>query len=645
MWIQSYQLATVWVVTLMLVGTAFGAGASTTYGSTPTPTPSTNASSSDTNDPVTVDGVLDGGERDDDPETNFSIPQPDHGLDLDIFRRLWSGDVDSADTARNGPVSNVLLGAADYAFDQPPEAVEMWNSGDHQDFPSTDIDRSVYPPHAERSDALWIEDAYIEIFAVQPSTVAHVSPAETRHYIRPSGRVLGTTDYRIGLPPDVQRDYDPPAPDPGETVLLEKIVEYQLIEHEMSDITLEADGEPLASTGPTHTPRLEFTSLAESTDRLSLSVTISASFEKTTRRKYRSAVEDCDTRTIQEGNETRTVTDCDVEYDTYWSTDVDRPSRQVTVRDSIDVTVYELAPTASRTAFTDGQSALAVNRSSGDPWASYRLPGTGSVHNIWHFYSARNRHWDTLVEGTETGTTSFRSDAIPLQVHAFPSGGGAYARSDFDDLEVTQVWGPDRQAPTLPGSITLPVVEEPYSTGSVVVVRTDETVALDGNVTVHGLVRGTQTQTPVRTTRSQQPTDLKLVLLDLNRSEGTATVRLSLREQGTSQPIDLRSRPGVVVVNGEEVEPNASGTAVVTVPIAGRFVTAEYQPGLWWATDPVYESSRALVEPPTEWPDPRRLLIAAFRVVLWLSPLLFGIFLIDRLLGKGRLWPPWRDVE
>jgi hypothetical protein len=232
-----------------------------------------------------------------------------------------------------------------------------------------------------------------------------------------------------------------------------------------------------------------------------------------------------------------------------------------------------------------------------------------------------------------------------LQVHAFPSGGGAYAQSDFGVLEVTQIWGPERQPPTLHDSITLPVVEEPYSSGSVVVVRTDETVGLDGDVTVHGLVRGTETRTSVRTIRSQQPTDLELELLGLNRTRGTATVRFSLHERASGQPIDLRSRPGVVVVNGEEVEPNASGTAVVTVPLAGRFVTAEYEPGPWWATDPVYQSAWASAEPPTEWPDPRRLLNAAFSVVLWLSPLLFGIFLIDRLLGKGRLWPPWRDVE
>jgi hypothetical protein len=456
MWLQPHQLTVLWVVTLMLVGTAIGAGASTAWGNTSPPTPSTNASYSETDGPITGDGVPDDGEFDEDSEANFSIPEPDHGLDPNTFRRLWSGDIDSADSAGNGLDDGVLLGAADYAFDQPPGAVETWNNGDHRDFPQTNIDRSVYPPHADRSDALWIEDAYIEVFAIQPSTIAHVGPSDSRHYIRPSGQVLGTTDYRIGLPPDVHRDYDPPTPDPGETVLLEKIVEYRLIDHEMSDITLEADGDPVASTGPTHTPQLDFSSLPESTNELTLSVTISASFKKTTRRKYRSALENCDTQSIQEGNETPTETDCDIEYDTYWSTDIDRPSRQVTVRDSVDVTVYELSPTASRTAFTDGQSALAVDQNNGDPWAMYELPNGDTVHNIWHFYSARDRNWDTLVEGTETDTTRFRSEAIPLQVHAFPSGGGAYARSDFGVLDVTQVWGPERQPPTLHDSITLP---------------------------------------------------------------------------------------------------------------------------------------------------------------------------------------------
>jgi hypothetical protein len=85
--------------------------------------------------------------------------------------------------------------------------------------------------------------------------------------------------------------------------------------------------------------------------------------------------------------------------------------------------------------------------------------------------------------------------------------------------------------------------------------------------------------------------------------------------------------------------------AVATVPLVGSFVTAEYKPGPWWATDPVYESTRGSVELPSEWPDPRQLVTAGFILLIWLSPLLLVVFFIDRLLGRGRLWPPWRGLQ
>ena len=639
--LQTRRPVIIGVVILVITGTLTATGAGT-MAQQSVPAPSTSSETSPQPASEVGSNATDSGHDDD---GNFSVPSRDHGVNATVFPRLWSGDVDEAGATGDGTVSGVVLSATDYAFSRPPDVVETWNAGDHQEFPRTDANASVYPPHADLTDERWIEDAYIEVFAIQPSTVAHISPDDRRHYIRPSGQVLGTTDYRIGLPPDEHRDYDPPTPEPGETVLEAESVTWRLLEHEMSNVTLLADGEPVATTDPTHRSRLAFDAIPNSTDRLTLEVTISATVEKTTRKTYRTATEDCDTQPTEANTDTQVETDCDVSYDTHQTSDVEVLSHEVTVRDTVDVDVYALSPTATRTTFTDGSSALAVNKSDGDPWAMYQLQNGDTVHNLWHFYSARNRHWHTLIQGTETGTTRRQSDAIPLQVHAFPSDGGAYTRAGFRALEVTQVWGPERRPPALHDSITIPVVDGSYSSGSVVVVRSDGVVELDGRVTVHGLVRGTQTQTAIRTTQDQQATALEVELLGVNRSEGTATVRLSLRETATDQPIDLRSRPGVVVVNGEVVEPNASGTAVVTVPLAGQFVAAEYEPGSWWATDPVYDSARASVAPPTEWPDPQGLLTAAFLVVLWLSPLLFGIYLIDRLLGKGRLWPPWRGVE
>ena len=632
------------VVTLVAVGVVTGIGTASMT-ATDAPAPSNGIES---NGDGSVFGEASASDDDSEPDDNenFSVPDPAHGVNISTFPKLWSGDIDEPAKDDEGTVLEAFLSLTDYAFTHPPEAVETWNAGDHREFPRTDEHASIYPPsHADLTDELWIKDAYIQVFAVQPSTVTYVSPSDERLYIRSSGEVLGTTDYRIGLPADEHREFDPPAPEPGETVLVEETVTWRLLEHEQSNVTLEADGDPISTTEPTTTPRLEFTSLSQSVDRLSLTVTISVNVEKTTRKTYRTATEHCETQTIEEGNETRTVTECEVIYDTHSTTDVEHPSHEVTVRDTVEVEIYDLSPTATRATFTDDGSALAVNQSTGDPWASYHLPGSGEVHNIWHFYSARDRPWSTLVESTEEGTTRQPSDAIPLQVHAFPSAGGAYTESGFGALEVTEVWGTERDAPMLPEYITIPVVEEPYSDGSVVVVRSNDEIAVDDQVTVHGLVRGEEATTTVETTHRQRATTLDLEFLSLNRSEGTVTVRVTLRESGTGQPIDLRERPGVVEVHGVEVETNASGTAIVTAPIVGNFVTGEYHPGPWWTTDPVYEESRSSVDHPAEWPDPTRLVTAGFTLLIWLSPFILGIYFIDRLLGRGRIWPPWRGLE
>lgn len=622
-----------WVVSIVVIGTITGAGVGPTAGegAMVTETPAAAPPSIDTERAALAA----------EPRPTASPPEPDHGVNTTAFPRLWSGDIDEPAAEHNGTFQHAILAAVDYPFGRPPEAVETWNAGDHQEFPRTDANTSVYPPHVNLTDEDWIKDAYIQLFAIQPSTITHVAAADTRHYIRPSGKVLGTTDYRIDFLPEERHDYNPPSPAPGETVLVEEVVTRRLVNHEMSNITLRADGDPVAVTGPTHTPRFAYTGLPQSTERLSLSVTISATLKQTTRRKYRAAHKDCETRPVA-GNNTTTVTECVVDYTTFWTTEVDYLNRETTVRDTTTVDIYDLSPMATRATFTDGRRALAVNRSTGDPWAAYTT-AQGTVHNLWHFYSTRNQHWDTLVVSTKSGTTHRSSNAIPLHVHAFPSAGGAYTRSGFGGLEVTETWGSDRSAPVLPDPITVPVVSGTYRQRSVVVAQSDGEIAPDGRVTVSGLVRGTETTTTVSRTRRQRATTLDVTLLDVNRSAGTVTVRVSLHEAATAQPIGLRSRPGVIVVHGVTVEPGASGTAVVTVPLASGLVTATYKPGAWWTTDPVYAPARATAGLPTAWPTPIRLLTTGVTLLAWLSPLLLAIYLLDRLLTKGRLWPPWRN--
>jgi hypothetical protein len=566
------------------------------------------------------------------------VPDPDHGINATTFPRLWSGDADEYELDPNRTALETFLNITDYPFTEPPTAVDRWNEGDVEDLPRTDETESVYPPHARLANEGWIRDAYIEIFAITPSTVAHLAAGDTRRYIRPNGSVLGTTDYRIELPPDERESYNPPTPDPGEKVLIERVVTHRLVNHSVSNVTLEADGQTVASTPPSSTPTLPFAGLSNTTRELTLSVTVSSTIEVTTRKQYRQASRVCHT--------SRNTTSCHTVYGTYWTTDQDYPSRAATVQDSVPVEVYELSPTAAEFTYVDGREELAVNQSTGDPWAAFDLPDGTRVHNVWHFYSVRDREWDVLVTSTEAGTTRHASDAIPLGVHAFPSLGGANVpQGQPTPLDLTETWGPTRQVPLLPPSITVPVAIDPFQQTQAVAVESTEGLPDGSNLTVRGLVRGARA-TPTVTDRSQQrASTLTLDVLAVNRSAGTTTVGVRLEETGSSSPIDLRNRPGRIVVHGVEIETDATGEAVATVPARTSIVTARFFPGAWWATDPAYAPATDSVTLPVEWPRPIRVLTVGFTVLVVLSPLLLSIYLIDRLLGKGGLWPPWRGVQ
>ena len=569
---------------------------------------------------------------------SFTVPDPDHGLNATTFPRLWSGDADEYESVPGRTSLEAFLNVTDYPFTEPPAAVDRWNEGDIEDFPTTDQTESIYPSHARLADEEWIRDAYIEIFAITPNTVTHLESGDTRRYIRPNGSVLGVTDYRIELPPDERESYNPPAPDPGETVLLERVVTHRLINHSASNVTLEADGRTVSSTSPSSTPTLSFATLPNTTREVALSVTVSSTIEVTTRKKYRHAYRVC--RTVGPS------TSCHTAYDTYWTTDRVYPSRDVTVRDSAAVEVYELSPTAVEFTYVDGREVLAVNQSTGDPWAIYELPDGTVIHNVWHFYSVRDRQWDALVASTDAGTTRRDSDAIPLEVHAFPSLGGAnIPRGQSTRLALAKTWGPNRQAPSLPPSITVPVALDTFQQTQAVAVASDGELPDGSTLEVRGLVRGAQA-TPAVIERSQQrASTLNLEVLAMNRSAGTATVRVRLEETGSGVPIDLRSRPGTIDIHGVVVETDATGEAEATVPARTRIVTARYFPGPWWATDPAYAPKTDRVTLPAEWPRPIRVVNFGFTLLVVLSPLLLSIYLIDRLLGRGGLWPPWRGLQ
>lgn len=134
---------------------------------------------------------------------------PDYGVNNSTFQRLWSEDADngnlSADDFDDANVSSRaefahrVARSTDVPFARPPRAAEDWNRGDFTDFAHGGQGTSVHPEQASLEDGVYIKDAYVSIFAVQPSTILHTGN-ETTHYVAPDGEVPVLSDYRVAVP-------------------------------------------------------------------------------------------------------------------------------------------------------------------------------------------------------------------------------------------------------------------------------------------------------------------------------------------------------------------------------------------------------------------------------------------------------------
>lgn len=570
-----------------------------------------------------------------------ALPNPvpiSEGPNSTTVARLWSGDEDMAGEASGRRPAGDLLALVDYPFAEPPPAVDRWNALSLQEFPRTDVSTSVSPPGADRRNRDWIRDAYLEIYAVSPGTLVHRTATDTRTFIRPTGTVSATTDYRIQLPPDTRRSYSPPPPRPGHRVLVSRAVTHRLVSATESDVTLAADGVTIATDRPTATPAIHYAGLPRSTRHLEIAMTISATIEVTTRKQYRRARRVCH----QVGNVTR----CSTRYSTDWTTDRAYPSRDLTVRDTVRVRVSNLAPTVEAVTFVDGRDLLVINQSAGTPWSLARLPDGSTVHNGWSFYAAGDRDWARLARHDDTGTEHVQSAAIPLGLHAFPAAGGPYIpRGQPTALTIVKTWGPIEDPPTLPGSITVPVVTDRFEQSRAVAIQAEDPLPMGGSLRVQGLVRGSTARPTVTASRHQRATTLTLSVDALDRRAGTAEVDVRLTESASGRPIDLRARPGSIVVNGISLDTDSTGRTRATVPIASRVVTARYVPGPWWTTDPAFAPSTDRETLPVRWPDPRRILEAGVLLLAVLAPLFLLVYLIDRVTGRSGLWPPWRGIR
>ncbi len=528
---------------------------------------------------------------------------PDHGLSEETYYTLWSGDEDGdLPNESNGSAAD-FAAATDVPFNAPPIAVERWNVGDLEDFPATSADTSIHPSTATLHDSVFLKDAYLDVFAVQPSTRARLSPGEAPLYVPPNGTVLGTVDYRVALP---STDAD---------------TTWRNLAHEIQSVSLRLDGQTINSTDGTHTPIVAYSGLEGQSGQqheLTLEATITLEAERVTRDSHRHCV----------------YSGQSVSCTTRWTTDIDPVTDQLIVRDSITVTGYDLDVSGYQTTYPNGDRGLVVYKNL--PWAGYETP-EGDVRGVWAFYSARDPAWDTLVVSTSDGETVQHSPLHPLQVSAYPIETGPTAHGDFRILDV---YGDPTMPPTLPPNVTLDVLTDEYTASFGIAVRERRASTAWTDVTVRGLVRGSSINATPDSLAAMSLRRSNLSLAILDQDEETVTVQVTLRDAETNASIATHDREGYVVLNDKRVQTNETGQVTQTLSRSTDAITARYEPGYWWRNLPGYVADSDTVYVRGRYID---LLGALYGIGVPVGLLLIAAFLIDRLTGWP-LWPPWRNL-
>lgn len=530
----------------------------------------------------------------------------DHNVSNESFHGLWSKDEDAVGenaTIPNGSAREQLAAGTDIPYNSSPTAVAQWNRGDHRDFPETNASVSIHPPNATLTDERFIKDAYAEIFTIQPSTRARISPNKTPFYVASNGTLRGTVDYRVALPETNTSD--------------DRRTVWALADRRIEETTLFIDGVPQSPVEGTHTPSLAYdlTGVPGVQHKLGFRSKISIKIERHTQR--------CAAQNDSE--------DC-----TDWKTEsTKRFTEQATVTDSQQVTEYDLTVSGFVAKYPNGDLGVVVYKNR--PWLGYRVPD-GQVRGVWRFYSARDAAWDHLIYNTSRGNWTAHSPVHPLQVNAYPIKTGPTA-SPVRNVTILGAYGETVTPPTLPDNVRLDRMEEPYTASYGIATRVATAEQLEA-IRAQGLVRGVTVTQPIDEFSRVPIHESNLTVAVLNQTGDTVTVRAHLRDNRTGTAIATVQRGGYLVIGGQRANTTLNGTVTVTVdrPLGG--VSARYEPANWWSTQVGYTSATATV---TLQESALALIGRLFRLLVPVALFLLAVYLIDRI-TNWHVWPPWRGL-
>ena len=538
-------------------------------------------------------------------DTSAFSPDDDHHHGDN--RSLWSRDRDTINRSalrnQTGSPTNSLAATTDIPFNRPPEAIEQHNREQLSKFPTTDDSSSVHPSGATLVDGRFIRDAYTEIFTFQPSTRARLTPDDQPQYVASQGELFATLDYRVTVPRDSMTTTDQ--------------VTWSLQSQKISELELLVDGRREAKQERTRTPQFDY----DLTDNpgTNHTLTVSANISVELKRQH-----DHCTNLTSAGN-------C-----TAWASRTTNVTEAVTVRDSRTVSEYRLSVFGFYARYPDGDLGLAMLKS--EPWLGYTLP-EGHVNGVWRFYSARDPSWDRLVTSAATNTTTEHSPMHPLEVSAYPIKTGPTA-SPAETVSILEVNGKQRDPPTLPSTVNLDVLEASYRTSFSLMTRFETPNWSVSDVTAHGLVRGVKTDVDPRMFEEVPIHRSNLTLDVVNTTDRTATVRVSLRDVETGDPIETAASEGYVRLAGERVQTGRDGTVTTTIDRPAGAIDARFEPTEWWLRQTGYvgDSDTVSVQGTV-----LSVVTSIYRAGVPVGLFLLAVFLIDRITGLP-IWPPWRGL-
>ncbi len=462
-----------------------------------------------------------------------------------FFRALWSGDPDHPNLTRadraeaeNGTLA-VLPSCTGDMVSREPSNTTLWNRPEHDSF-RTGIENASYPVNVtDTRSGLWIRDAYVAFFSIEPSTVVH-EKSGTERLVRPNGTVRAIHDYRVYISEFFEEDFR--------------------VLNTSTNTTLYANGTAMDNSTAAQ-PALNYTKINGTTE-LQLVTTISTNISEIG----------------------------DDEIDEYELTVTDSRTVQVENLSERELVVEPGVVPNGRGATTDDYRIGTVIPGS---WQSVQFDGGYEVQSKWRFYTRSPPGWANWSENT---TTPVR----PLETHAVRTTEGPAVTVNRVQNESSDGWRfvPSLEAvypanatvnttanatnrTTLPPEIRINR-SETFTTADRFTIRSAEQLRTE-NFEINGLVRGNSVEQPADSTN---PTLLREVNItsEVVNSTDNSTDLLVRVEPTAGFPI---AAGNVTVATGQSrVERSLSGDDSITVTVDQGEVSSAivtYRPAqIWW---------------------------------------------------------------